>query len=364
MLQTLQRNRWLLILLVLCLLVRLFSLFPAAVERYYTYGFYPYYSDFLRYILGWIPFSTGDLLYTATVIFLIAKLVKAIRLAFKKRLKAHLDWPFFRKWICRILAVYLIFNLSWGLNYDRKGIAPQLGLSVGNYTKDELFTLTAVLQQRLNQYAARQDTVKRLELENNDFLFTQGAYNYARGQSPYPFLFGGNPSIKPSMFSEVGHYFGFSGYLNPFTGEAQVNTTEPVFVRPFVVDHEIAHQLGYGKENEANFVSYLACKGSGNMDFRYSAYYELYFDAFYECLRTGDTTAIKQLRTTLHPRARQDKRDEIAFRLKRKNGLQPFVSDFYGGYLKMNRQPHGLDTYNEVIAWLISYMKKFGKERI
>jgi hypothetical protein len=362
MLKPVLRDRPLLFLLLLSLFVRLFSLFPNAVEHWYTYGFYPLYSRLIRLLLGWIPFSVGDLLYTATAIFLLIKAVKVVRLLVRKRLKTHLSWVLFRKWLRRILIIYLLFNLSWGLNYDRIGIAAQLGLQVGPYTHQDLFELANVLQQRLNSYAALQDTVKRQELDQNGFLFREGVMNYDQVRLQYPFLTYHTPSIKPSIFSPVGHYFGFSGYLNPFTGEAQLNTTEPVFVKPFVVDHELAHQLGYGKENEANFVSYLACKTSANNDFRYSVYYELYFDAYYECLRTGDTAAIRQLRASLHPRARRDKLEELAFRLKKKNGLQPYVSDFYGNYLKLNRQPHGLDTYNEVIAWLIGYMRKFGKE--
>jgi len=364
MLKPFLRDRWLLVLLFLSLLVRLLSLFPAAVETGYTYGFYPVYSRFLRILLGWIPLSIGDLLYTAAALFLLSKAIKLIRLLAQKRLRAYLSWAVLRRWLRYVIAVYLLFNLSWGLNYDRQGIAKQLGLQVGPYTRAELFELAGVLQQRLNTYAATQDTVKRQALEKNSLLFAEGRRNYDSVRRLYPFLAYHNPSVKASLFSPIGHYFGFSGYINPFTGEAQLNTTEPIYTLPFVVDHEMAHQLGYGKENEANFVSYLACKASPNADFRYSVYYELYFDAFYECVRTGDTTAVKALRATLHPRARQDRLNEIQFRAKRRNGLQPLVSDVYGSYLKMNRQPLGLATYDEVIAWLIGYKKKFGAQEL
>src|SRR6185436_11162142 len=116
-----------------------------------------------------------------------------------------------------------------------------------------------------------------------------------------------------------GHYFGFSGYLNPFTGESQMNTAEPVFNKPFVIGHEIAHQLGYGKENEASFVSYLASKNSDNNDFRYSVYYELFFNAFIECTMTKDTARTNAMRRSLHSRARIDKVEELKFRMKMTN---------------------------------------------
>jgi hypothetical protein len=33
----------------------------------------------------------------------------------------------------------------------------------------------------------------------------------------------------------------------------------------------------------------------------------------------------------------------------------------YGNYLKANNQPKGIETYNEVVSWLIAYRKKYGE---
>lgn len=55
-----------------------------------------------------------------------------------------------------------------------------------------------------------------------------------------------------------------------------MNTTVPRFLEPYVTAHEMAHQLGYAKENEANFVGFLACRSYDNPAFRYSAYYDMY----------------------------------------------------------------------------------------
>jgi len=124
----------------------------------------------------------------------------------------------------------------------------------------------------------------------------------------------------------------------------------------------MAHQLGYGKENEASFVSFLACRQSANIDFRYSVYYELYFNALYECMANRDSVVVNAFRKNTHPRVRRDKLEEIAFRLKRKNKIEPLVSGIYNNYLKLNNQPKGLATYDEVTAWLVAYMKRYGNE--
>jgi hypothetical protein len=77
----------------------------------------------------------------------------------------------------------------------------------------------------------------------------------------------------------LGNYTGFTCYYNPFTGEAQLNTTIPRFLQPFIACHEVAHQLGYAKENEASFVGYLAAKGSGNALLQYSTYLDIFMHA-------------------------------------------------------------------------------------
>jgi hypothetical protein len=364
MLKSLLRDRLLLILLTLAIILKLCSLREDWVERYYTYGLYPVLSTLMRFLAGWIPFSIGDIFYMVAFLFLVFKTWKLVRLLAKRQVKEYLSWILFRKYLKLVLWIYLVFNIAWGLNYDRRGIASQLQLKVEPYSKEDLFHLTSLLQQKLNLYAASEDSLKRLTLEHNAFLFSEGVRNYDTVCQQYPFLNYAFPSIKPSLFSSVGHYFGFSGYFNPFTAEAQINTTEPVFNKPFVIGHEIAHQLGYGKENEASFVSYLAAKNSDNNDFRYSVYYELFFNAFIECVMTRDTVRTNAMRNALHPRARLDKLEELQFRLKKKNRLQPFVSDFYNGYLKINNQPRGLATYNEVTAWLVAYMKRYGDEAL
>ena len=44
------------------LLIELASKNPEFIETYYSNGIYLYLSKFLRIVLGWLPFSAGDLL--------------------------------------------------------------------------------------------------------------------------------------------------------------------------------------------------------------------------------------------------------------------------------------------------------------
>jgi hypothetical protein len=363
MFKSLLRDRKLLMLLTAALVLRLFATRAEWVEQYYTYGFYPLLSKGLRWLLGWVPFSVGDLLYVAAFVWLVLKTWKLVRLLARREMKEYLSHVLFRKYLRLILGVYLVFNLFWGLNYDRQGIAAQLGLQTATYDSTDLLDLNRILIERVNFYAAQIDTAERPAIDRSAYLFREAVKDFRLAEKEFPFLQYAPPSLKPSLFSYMAHYFGFTGYFNPFTSEAQLNVDEPVFVKPFVVNHEIAHQLGYGKENEASFVSFLASKHSANLHTRYSLYYELLSTAFRESLMANARQAL-QLYATLHPRVRRDRLAERQWKQKRRNKMAPLVSDFYDGYLRLNNQPKGLQTYNEVIAWLIAYRKKYGAQAI
>lgn len=370
MLKVLFKDRYLLLLIFVSLLIRLFALNSFWVEHYYTFGFYPLVTKALRGLFGWVPFSVGDVVYILALVWVIRKTWKLILLLKRKKARAQFTWVLFRKYLKLSLLAYIIFMLFWGLNYYRQGIPAQLGLEVKEYSVQDLFDLTIVLQHRLNGYAEKVDSLQRLQLDNTSFLTQKGqeAYRFAATQSftvpQYPFLAYSHSSIKPSLFTPVGHFFGFTGYYNPFSAEAQIKTDIPVFLKPFVVTHEMAHQLGYAKENEASFVAYLACKSSTDANFLYSAYFELYRDAIIECRQTPNKELNKRIQSNVHPRIRYDTHDLQAYLLRSQNFIEPFMGGVYDRYLKLNNQPKGKATYDEVIAYMVAYMKKFGKAAI
>lgn len=364
MFKALYSDRFLLLLLFLAFCTKLFSLSPTRVEQTYTFGLYPFLSSGLRTLLGWIPFSLGDLLYFLAIAWAIRKLWKLAVLVRRKEAKDHLSWRLLCKYLKISLVVYLVFSLFWGLNYFRQGVPAQLHLDVEPYSVQDLFTVTLLLQQRLNASAEEVDSLQRLRYNNNRFLFQQGVQAYQQIRQQYPFLTYLHTSIKPSLLTPIGRFVGFTGYYNPFTGEAQLKTDIPVFIKPFVVTHEMAHQLAYAKENEASFVAFLACKQSPDVYLRYSAYFELYRDALSECLQTPNEAMTNTLRQNVHSRVRNDNNELRRYLLRQQNFIEPLMTGVYDRYLKLNNQPKGKATYNEVVAYLIAYLKKYGKEAI
>jgi len=74
---------------------------------------------------------------------------------------------------------------------------------------------------------------------------------------------------KGVILSEVMSYLGIGGVYFPFTGEANVNISMPIlqFLSPLARN---GHQIGFAREDEANFIAYIACKNHPSPDFQYS----------------------------------------------------------------------------------------------
>lgn len=342
--------------------IKLFSFFPGTVEKYYSTGVYLFIARLLRIAFGWVPFSVGDILYGLAGIYLVYTLISFLKKLFKKQVDRPYFFSFIKKAVFVFLVVYVVFNSLWGLNYNRYGIAYQLHLNVQPYSTSELQGILQVIVERLNSLDSA-SRLQRNELKTKSVLFLNSVDAYKRLGDENPIFGYPSPSVKPSLFSYAGDYLGFTGYYNPFSGEAQVNTTVPVFVQPFTTCHEIGHQLGYAKESEANFAGYLSAKSSGNKAFQYSVYFDLYLYAAKE-LYLRDSTLLVPLRESLKPAIRKDYRELREFYQKYENPLEPVISKLYGNYLKANQQPQGIMSYNEVIAWLIAYEKKYGKPAV
>ena len=350
------------ILIILTISVRILALSPGAVEKYYSAGIYPLIARLERILFGWLPFSIGDILYTLAGAGLVYGLVMLIRRLIRREAGRAYFAAVARNTLFIVLLVYTWFNISWGLNYDRQGIAYQLKLDVQAYSTGELDTLAQRVIVRINASDSLAHA-QRPAMNSNSIIFKGAVLSY-EGLSSQDVRFAyPSPSVKTSLYGYLGDYLGFGGYYNPFTGEAQVNTTVPVFSQPFTTCHEIGHQLGYAKENEANFAGYLAARTSRDPNFLYSVYFDLYLYAAKE-LYLRDSTLLMPLKTRLSPRVKADFKELQRFNKKYENPFEPVVRRLYGGYLRANRQPQGIRTYNEVVAWLIAYGKKYGWETI
>jgi hypothetical protein len=329
--------------------------FPEFIEQFYTRGFYRAVCFLLHPLLNLFPFSVGDILYTGIVLFLFYGLVKIIRLLINKKLREVAILSL--RLVAAIEIAVILFYLLWGMNYFRPAAAKILSLQDTAYTVTDLTAVTAMLVDSVNHCRTalrKQD----LTTDNQKVFAVAKQAVLSLGDSSADFKITA-PDIKPSLLTPLLNYIGTSGYYNPFTSEAQLNYAMPVFLRPFVACHEMAHQMGFAGEDEANFTGFLAGIRSGSLLLRYSAYY-LGMEEFMMALHHRDSLAFKRLKTDIIPLVKKDLKTERSYWLSYEGKISIITSIFYDNFLKANNQPKGLKTYNQMIRLAMAYYGTHG----
>ena len=330
----------------------LFSSDPVMVEHYYSKGLYQYISKGVRLVAGPFPFSVGDLLYLFLIGWLIRKLVvfiKQIKLVPNKMI-------YLRSAVISMLRIgltgWLIFQWCWGINYNRTSIPEQFGLNRNKPTREEIHQFANLMLDQVKSTAPARERANDQELIPETSKM-QSAYR--KLALIYPELNYSPASFKASIFGVTGNYMGYSGYFNPLSGEAQLNTHMPAFVQPFTGLHEIAHQLGYAKENEASFIGFLAAWHSGDSLLNYSASLEMFLFA-QGALYRSDSTSAKALKKALPAAAKKDLEAYKKFYLTYQGPIDDLTTWFYSKFLKFNNQPEGMYSYNRSMVYVLRYI--------
>ncbi len=341
-----------LLLLLQILVLKFVGQFPDAIERWYSNGVYIYLSKTFRLSLGWIPFSFGDVMYAIVIVYAFVSVFKLIRNRFKTFSK------FLTKTLLFFNLIYFSFHFLWGLNYYRLPLHESLEIEK-DYTTEELISLTQRLIKESNILHKQLQETDTLPVEftySLQEIFKKSPEGYAIVEDNFPKLNYAPTSIKNSLFRLPLTYMGFGGYLNPITQEAQINGMLPAHRWPLVSCHEEAHQLGFAKENEANFIAVMATTNNPDLYFKYSGYiFALRYCLSDVYMRNPDTGEL--LKNQIRPGILANWRQSNDFWLAYQNPLEPILAKFYGGYLKANNQPDGMQSYSYVVALLVNYFK-------
>jgi hypothetical protein len=253
--------------------------------------------------------------------------------------------------------LYFIFYLFWGLNYSRKSVSEDLGLTIEKYDIEKIESLTDRILAKtvsLHKQLSPHDTLPVVIPYSKKQIMEMTPEGYTRLSSRLTQYSYDQPSIKNSLFSLPLTYMGFAGYLNPITGEAQVDALIPEISFSVTCSHEIAHQLGIAYENEANFVGFLSAALHEDPYFNYSA---MLFALRYALadVRRYDVELFDLYMEKVPPGVLANFREIDAFWRSYENPLEPLFKWFYDGYLKYNQQEDGLETYNQIMELLISF---------
>ena len=360
-----QKLPWNYLRYVLALLIWIIGFFPSTISSVYTPFIFRPLSTFLRFISGFFSFSIGEWVYMGLIITLIFSILKWIWLN-GKRWRDSAFWKLqWVQWLNQLTGLFIVFELCWGLNYQKLNPSQDFDLQVPfNYTEKQMDSLSLSLIQELNN---TREKISDFEAKNLQFEQNLGKIRseFKEISKNRPFLRYSPSSIKVAHFPNWGDYLGYTAFYHPITGEAIVRGDLPVLTQPFTISHEIAHQLGYASEEEANFIAYVIGTESKDPIVNYSTQLQMFTYAQYAHLqfivKRGDFTLYKEMvernKKRLLPKVMEDRKFIRNFFLKKQDLQIKGSAEMYNQFLLWNKQARGIESYEDVLLWALAYKK-------
>ncbi|MFM2230384.1 MAG: hypothetical protein RL607_1642 [Bacteroidota bacterium] len=332
------------------LLVQWIACFPHTVERLYSTGFYRWWDGIIRRFFAYFSFSFGDVCYAILLLSGLFTLLRWKKTTTKEKMSR----------LGKFLAgFYFFFQLSWGLNYYRQPLSVKWHLEP-KYTAVELRDFTEKLITKTN--AIQLNITKNRNLKvivpySETELLSKGIEGYRKLAQIHPEINYGVGSVKSSLWKTPLSYMGFSGYLNPFTHEAQVNTLMPKYSQSNVICHEMAHQTGLASESECNFIGFLAGYHHPDQYFQYSACTAA-LKYCMNALAKQNPEAFDRLKIKIHAGVLENFKESEQFWNQYDTFIDKGFHGFYDRFLKINQQKDGMEGYSKFVGLLISYETK------
>lgn len=302
--------------------------------------------SFHQILFSAIPFSAGDLFYVLMIAVFFIFIFKMIQRKSRKRNAL--------KFFILLNILYFIYQIFWGMLYFQKPILEKL---------PEKELKISDIKQLTFEYLERCKQTRSLVNEDKSgvFIITDISLikdEILKNQTELPILLNnkkgtGIRAFKPSLFKPIMSYSGILGYYNPFTAEAQYNSQLPSTYIPFTLSHESAHQLGYAREQEANFIGFLIGEQSNNLDLKYSTEYFV-LKSLLNFLAERDPAFVKDILANYSPEMKRDRQAEKLFVKKHEGFLDVFFGFTNDLFLKSNQQD-GSITYSYFINLLVRY---------
>jgi hypothetical protein len=324
------------------------------VEQVFARSFYSWLGGRLACLTTWLPASLAEILLLGAFGFGLKHLARVLARGRRPSAERLLDGASAVPVIAGIL--YLTFLFLWGFNYQRQPFALSAGLEARPSSVGELASLCGVLLEEAN--AARAGLpedgagVMRLaDAPRHALLRTEAGFGAAAQR--YAFLAVGCARPKPLLTSAAFSWLGITGIYSPFTGEPNVNMTLPDPELPFAASHEVAHQRGFAREDEANYLGYLACRLHPDPDFRYSGRLAASVYAM-NALASRDRAAWQRLESGRSAGVGRDLGALLAWAQRYRGAAERLSARVNDAYLRSQGQAEGVESYGRVVDLLLA----------
>ncbi|MBO4422830.1 MAG: DUF3810 domain-containing protein [Clostridia bacterium] len=316
----------------------------------------------LAYLTNVFPFSIAE------SIILLSPLVIAV-LIYTASKRSSDSWTATFRYSFNLLAaagvLYSLLLINFSAGYYTTPLDKRIGADRQNVSAEELCDTAEMLIDGVRDSYGSVDfiygegSVMPYDLKTLNKKLNEA---YKKAHEKYPFLsdFYSNP--KPVALSEPWTYTHIAGVYTFFTGEANININFPDYTLPYTVAHEMAHQRGISREDEANFVAFLVCIESDDDYIRYSAYSNA-FEYVASSLYSADSDMYKQLYRSKVPTELKNEMTAYNefFEKYRENKVANVSEKVNDTFLKVHDQKEGTRSYGLVVDLLVAYYKNINK---
>jgi hypothetical protein len=250
------------------------------------------------------------------------------------------------------------FALNFGAGYHTSSVDKLLELERRDVSAEELRETAEYLVAEINKYTDTLTANKEgstLMPYGYDTLSAKLVEAYDKVCDEHAFISRFSSKVKPVLLSEPWTYTHIAGVYTYFTGESNINVNFPDYTLPYTAAHEMAHQRGIAREDEANFVAFLVCAASDDDYIRYSGYLNLY-EYVSNALYRADKDAYAEVRAELDPVARMEMSAYSKFFDKYRENVAATVTETVNNtYLTIQGTP-GTKSYGMVVDLAVAYI--------
>lgn len=334
------------------------------VEKYYSSSFYPTVARGLSFVTSLTGFSGAEIILVLSPLvltgFVIIKIISFIKRKIKITEFIKAAVLFIINILCGLSLLYFLFVSSWGLNYYRPPIKNLAGFDMYEISVAELGATCEYLAENLNLVRDTLDEDENGVVKSKKSLTEilsgskEGFSNLCQDYSKFVKFI--PRRAKPVILSVPMSYLGISGIYIPHTAEPNVNVNISPCMLQSTLCHEQAHQLGFAREEEANFISFLACISSPDPEFIYSGYM-LAFIHSSNALYRVDPEGYRLVMDSLTDSVFADIKHNWDFWNRYEGRASEISNKANDNYLRSNGQAEGVKSYGAMVDLVVGYLR-------
>lgn len=341
--------------------------FPKAVTNVYVKNVFHWISLPVKFISNLLPYSLAEILFILFILLVPVTFAASVIACIVDRRRM----PIIRQFtgVLAILMLFVFFfTLFGGLNYDGLTFAETSGLDaeMRDSSAEELRDLCKYLAERAASERSKLTVNSDGVVTSDKLLFEileEAENGYEKLYETYPWMEAYYTVPKPAICSRIMSYLQISGIYPYFIPEAIVNSDTPVFELPHTICHEMAHQRGFAREDEANFIGYLAAINNDDPLYRYSGYLEA-FSYSMNALWSVCPDYYNEVISFVHPGIRRDLSYQSAYwnsYLTPKETVAKISESVNNVYLeKVQNIPDGTRSYGRMVDLLLAEWRRAG----